>query len=1312
MKTLNRKYPWILLAAILALSCENPLGGGLGEAPDITPPEITITQPPTNGETFRTKDAASLLLAGTWDDNQAYKAPTIRVRWIEGNLIQNATVSGKTWSLDILQAFDLGSLSSGSQNFLVTITDGSGNTNYATRHILIDNGDVFVTDVTSLSPNGWYKASQTIPLRVSFNRAVAVTGSPRIPLNAGSGAFAVYASGSGTNVLTFNYVIQAGDMSADLDSTAASLIDLNGGTIKDNVDNTIDAVLNLPTAGSPGSLGHNKDIRVDTQAPTVSGVSSSQSDGYYVAGASVLIQITFSEPVFVSGTPRLLLNTTPARYAVYQSGTSTASLTFAYTVQAGDSAADLDYASTAALELNGGTIEDAATNAAVLTLVPPGQPGSLGHAKNLVIDAQPPVAPGISGVTAGNYNTTQSFTLTGIETGATAHYSLDGGATWNTYTSTVSLTTSGTYKIRARQQDAAGNFSPMSSEITVVLALTQPSVASAVSTTLNGAYKATQQVSIVVTFTAPVTVTGTPRIQLNTTPTAYALYTAGTGTAALTFTYTVGAGQNTPRLDYASTTALELNGGTIKDAFGFDAFLTLPTANFLGNKFIEIDTTAPTVNTVGSTTPDGFYRQGTSVLVQITFSEPVFVTGSPELALNAGTGSKAVYMSGAGTDTLTLLYVVGASHNSAKLNYPATTSLTGTIADAAGNAANLTLPAPASSGLNSKNLVIDTTPPVAPTVSGITAGAFGSHQTFTVSGESGATLEYTINGGATWSTYSTPVTLTDGLYTVLARQIDQAGNQGPATSPIVLSIDTVAPVITNVTSDNPNGSYIAGQHVDIKVEFSKVVTVTGGTPTLALDTTPARSASYLSGSGTNSLVFRYTVQAGDSANDLNYVATTSLALNTAQIRDALNVNANVTLPSPSGTGSLGTNKNIVIDAVAPTVTSRAPAHNAINVAASSNIVLTFSEPVYRESGTLSIRRVHNRIPVVLSVDERNFWRSKFTGSELANFDASYELTTNGTNGSGVPNTTGVYVLVFSKDPTDAALLAQFDTAGYNRIDIDVQSSRVTGHGTNTITIDPVEDLPIGTHWYVEIPPTAFRDAAGNFFAGFSGPSAYAFVTGPVAPPIVRVHKQNGNGASQPTQTGVKLYTPTEGAEVRYLVSETSGGTTVWNPTVPASPGDPTASSTLYSTPLTVGTTDPNRGYIWRARARAFGAGASAGLTQSAVVEEIAFKTVLQTTKLPDAPSDRIYFLGSSNAGGPTTTPGHPLSWEIGPVPASVPPYARLAHHYGGNVWGWITWAIVVDTQFKAVQGNATTINGWMSDPNRNVKAGGYSPQSW
>src|SRR5207249_5543318 len=100
---------------------------------------------------------------------------------------------------------------------------------------------------------------------------------------------------------------------------------------------------------------------------------------------------------------------------------------------------------------------------------------------------------------------------------------------------------------------------------------------------------------------------------------------------------------------------------------------------------------------------------------------------------------------------------------------------------------------------------------------------------------------------------------------------------------------------------------------------------------LALATgTPASTAvNYSSGSGTNTLIFNYTVAAGNTSSDLNYVGTTSLTLNGGTIKDAAGNNATLTLPGLTAAGSLGTNKSIVIDTTAPTSAVTSPASGVI-----------------------------------------------------------------------------------------------------------------------------------------------------------------------------------------------------------------------------------------------------------------------------------------------------------------------------------------------------------------------------------------------
>jgi hypothetical protein len=153
----------------------------------------------------------------------------------------------------------------------------------------------------------------------------------------------------------------------------------------------------------------------DVTAPTISSTNSSTSNGTYKAGDVISIQVNFSENVTVTGIPQLTLETGSTDRAVsYASGSGTNQLTFTYTVQVGDTAADLDYLSASALELNGGTIKDAAGNNAVLTLAAPGATNSLGANKAIVIDTTAPtVTLAASGPTSGS--ATVTFSVTGNE---------------------------------------------------------------------------------------------------------------------------------------------------------------------------------------------------------------------------------------------------------------------------------------------------------------------------------------------------------------------------------------------------------------------------------------------------------------------------------------------------------------------------------------------------------------------------------------------------------------------------------------------------------------------------------------------------------------------------------------------------------------------------------------------------------------------------------------------------------------------------------------------------------------------------------
>src|SRR4029077_377163 len=144
-------------------------------------------------------------------------------------------------------------------------TDAAGNTGTTTRTFVYDTTAPTVTNVTSTKADGAYSSGTSIPITVTFSESVTVTGSPTLALN--SGGTATYSSGSGSSTLTFAYTTAGGENSADLDYTATNSLALAGCTIKDAATNN--PPLPLPAVGGASSIGGQKNIVVDTTAPTV-----------------------------------------------------------------------------------------------------------------------------------------------------------------------------------------------------------------------------------------------------------------------------------------------------------------------------------------------------------------------------------------------------------------------------------------------------------------------------------------------------------------------------------------------------------------------------------------------------------------------------------------------------------------------------------------------------------------------------------------------------------------------------------------------------------------------------------------------------------------------------------------------------------------------------------------------------------------------------------------------------------------------------------------------------------------------------------
>jgi hypothetical protein len=210
----------------------------------------------------------------------------------------------------------------------------------------------------------------------------------------------------------------------------------------------------------------------DTGPPVVTGVTSSTANGIYGVGSTIAIQASFNEPVTVTGTPLLALETgANDGMALYTSGSGTATLTFTYSVASGQNSADLDYVSAQAMALNGGTITDAGGNGATLTLPAPGTTGSLGANKSLMVDGTPPSVPTGLAATPGPGSVALQWTASTDNFGVALYRIYRNGNAVGTSTGTsfqdAGLLPTTTYSYGVAAVDTVGNASARSATLMV-----------------------------------------------------------------------------------------------------------------------------------------------------------------------------------------------------------------------------------------------------------------------------------------------------------------------------------------------------------------------------------------------------------------------------------------------------------------------------------------------------------------------------------------------------------------------------------------------------------------------------------------------------------------------------------------------------------------------------------------------------------------------------------------------------------------------------------------------------------------------------
>lgn len=212
------------------------------------------------------------------------------------------------------------------------------------------------------TPNGTYKAGQTIDVAVTFSEDVIIRGRPQVILDvAGRGRLATYhAHDPETRTSTFRYTIARQDpIDADGIGVGRTLRLAPGSSIR-AVDGGAAVLAVLPPLD--GSA-----IKVDTSLPRSTGIVSAMAAGNFTVGQVLEFRVNFSKPVVVSGVPRLeFVTNANVRFAgnpEYVSGSDSRQLTFRYTVQSGDVARN-GVTLRRAFGLIGATVQDSLQNPA------------------------------------------------------------------------------------------------------------------------------------------------------------------------------------------------------------------------------------------------------------------------------------------------------------------------------------------------------------------------------------------------------------------------------------------------------------------------------------------------------------------------------------------------------------------------------------------------------------------------------------------------------------------------------------------------------------------------------------------------------------------------------------------------------------------------------------------------------------------------------------------------------------------------------------------------------------------------------------
>ena len=684
-------------------------------------------------------------------------------------------------------------------------------------------------------------------------------------------------------------------------------------------------------------------------------------------------------------------------------------------------------------------------------------------------------------------------------------------------------------------------------------------------------------------FTKRTHVEGSPTLDLNLGPELNrkkaTFVSSSNDSAQLEFDYTVEDGDNVTKLD-----VLKINGGTWSDASvaGSEPFTpTIPTDDNkkLGtSRNITIDTTKPTVSSIEALSAQNAYKTGSTILLRLNFSDDNLTiknAGNMGLSFNDIT-SPTITARKSGSSVL-FTYTVGASDNANPLTFTAN-SLTHSdviITDEAEN--KLTDWSLAETEFT--GIVIDNTPPVAPTITPVWTGddvIVTDDTSFTITGEAEATVEYSLDNGSTWQSYTntaTNVTRTIQLknndrYQIKAKQTDKAGNQGPATSVKTVTVDKVE-LFKNITVTNAEATYKTGDTITGQINFGKAVALPSGA-TVSLNVKrnnaalPAISIANPT-TAASTFTFTYVVDEKDDIDTTNnpngLLKVSNWSFSTVDVNygsAGSPVIKQVSLPYSSSI----TGKNIS-DSKEVKILAGYPEYQSYSLSSDNQtLTITFNRDISKISNASEIRLEMTdsyKAPAVLTESQYGKLPAAIKNATFTVSEVSKKYYTEGVNGANkpsetattlIPDTTKKYILDYDIDDTNTNLTDIFKAQNKDKVIVPMYSSNVTASGrVLTVKLTGSYEIPVkGATYKLIIPSEIVQDEVQNKNQETNGSRTITnIVANGVEPPFIRIKKSDqvitSSGVAHtatvtmPDTAEMKISCQTPGAAITFAKKE-------------------------------------------------------------------------------------------------------------------------------------------------------------------------------